>query len=250
MKTSPKVLCFVLIWAYIFPGIAMAESELQIGGAAGIQSKQVEFSYGTIKLKPTFQMIAYALTASYGRFFANVDLEAMIEGDSQYFRDTSTNTTTTYDFKRSDSSFTLGYNLWRGLSVYGGYKQGETEATLSSVAFDTQQLVFSENGPFAGMAYGQPIGKKGTLAVSAAYASFDAESIVRFVGSGSEFRSGGTTSGLSYGVSWTGSLSEGSYYRLFYKINEYKFKDKDQVFADSSTDENYRIFGLSLGTNF
>jgi len=250
MNTSPKVLGFVLICADIFPSIAMAESDFQVGGAVGIQSKQVEFSYSDINLKPTFQMITYALTASYGRFFANLELEAMIEGDSQYYRDTSSNRTVTFDFKRSDSTITLGYNLWRGLSVFGGYKQGETEATLSSVAFDIQQLVVSEKGPFAGIAYGQPIGKKGTLAVSAAYASFDAESIVRFVGFGAEFKSGGTTSGLSYGVSWTGSLSESSYYRLSYKINEYRFKDKDQVFADTSTDENYRIVGLSVGTNF
>ena len=185
-----------------------------------------------------------------GGFFANVELESMIESDAQYHRDTSSNKTTTFNFKRSDSTITLGYNLWRGLSVVGGYKQGETEATLSSVAIDVLQLVISEKGPFAGIAYGQPIGKKGTLAVTAAYASFDGESIVRYVGLGSEFKSGGSTSGLSYGVSWTGSLSERSYYRLLYKINEFKFKDKDQVFADTSTDENYRIFGLTLGTSF
>ena len=75
---------------------------------------------------------------------------------------------------------------------------------------------------------------------------------MEYIGTGARFTTGGRTSGLSYGINWTGTLSESSYYRLAFKINDYKFKDNDLGYLgeDLSTNENYRIIGLSVGTNF
>ena len=253
MNNSRNIFGFVThVFACILPATAMAENTLQVGGSVGIQTRNLEYQFLGIKIKPTFQTVAYSLAATHGRMFANLELEAMIEGDTQYIRDVVNNRTTTIESKRSDSAATLGYNLWRGLSVFAGYKLGETESNLSPADGGVLKFIFSQKGPFAGVAYGQSIGSKGSIAISTAYASLRGEADVQFIGTGSSFITGGTTSGLSYGISWTGVLSERAYYRLSLKTNSYKFKDKDLGFEgkDLSTDEDYRIFGLAVGTSF
>lgn len=252
MNTSLRVLGFVLICA--FPCIAMAESGFEVGGAVGIQSKQLEYQFVGATIKPAFQTVVYSLTTSYGKFFVNAELETMIESTPQYSGDPASRTTTTIDSQRSDSAITLGYSLWRGLSIFGGYKLGETESNISPTDGGVLKLVFSQRGPFAGLAYAQPIGTKGkgSLVASVAYAGFKGEADVRFLGTASEFTTDGTSSGLSYGIGWNGALSERAYYRLSFKINKYKFKDEDFGFEgkDLSTKEDYKIIGLLLGTSF
>jgi hypothetical protein len=253
MSSNREILILVsLVFTCLLPATTMAESDLQIGGAVGSQSKQLKYQFAGIRINPTFQTLVYSLTASYGKFFSTAEVETMIQGDTQYVGNVGLATTTIIESKRSDSALTLGYNLWRGLSIFGGYKTGETESNLSPTDGGVLKLNFSQKGPFAGIAYGQSIGSKGTLAVSAAYASLNGDANVVFYGKGAEFVSGGSTSGLSYGLSWTGALSEKGYYRLSYKINKYKFKDKDFGFEgkDLSTDEDYRITGLAVGTSF
>ena len=259
MNTTRNITGFsLLVFAHILPVTAMAESDFQIGGAVGMQTKHLEYKFvdrqaSGLNVDPTIQTFLYSLVTSYGRFFANIELETTIEGDTQYAPGGGTpSTTNIIESKRSDSGITLGYNLWRGLSVFGGYKLGETESNISPVDGGVLTLTFSQRGPFAGMAYTQPIGTKGSVVVSAAYANLDGEVDINFVGTGTRFTSGGSTSGLSYGIGWTGSLSENAYYRLSFKANNYTFKDKDLAFEGKnlSNDENYRIFGLSVGTTF
>ena len=223
MNTSRNIFGFVtLVFACILPATAMAENTFQIGGAVGLQSKQLEYQFVGINIKPTFQTAVYSLATSYGQFFANAELEMMLEGDTQFVGNPGSggtaSTTTTIQSKRSDSAATLGYNPWRGLSVFAGYKLGETESNLSPTDGGVLKFIFSQKGPFAGVAYGQSIGSKGSIAFSAAYASLRGEVDVRFIGPGTSFTTGGTTSGLSYGISWTGVLSERAYYRLSFKI--------------------------------
>ena len=55
----------------------MAESDFQVGDAVGIQSKQLGFQFLGFAVKPDIQTIVYSLTTSYGKFFANAQLETM-----------------------------------------------------------------------------------------------------------------------------------------------------------------------------
>jgi hypothetical protein len=127
MSTLQKALGrVILVPICLLPAITMANSGFQVSGALGTQSKGLEYQFLGIKINPTFQTLSYSLAVASGHFFASAELETMIQGDTQYIGNVASSTTTTIDSTRSDSALTFGYSLRRGLSMFAGYKTGET----------------------------------------------------------------------------------------------------------------------------
>ena len=124
---------------------------------------------------------------------------------------------------RRDYSATLGMKLLNNkASLYVGYKNGKT----SGKGHKGTKLTFTEDGFFVGASYAWLIANKGLLALNAAYARLDGnlEEIPgpvypRSLGMDADSE----TDGLSYGISWTSSITEKWNYSISIDANDYEF---------------------------
>lgn len=223
----------------------------------GFNFKQLEYSVVDVKFKPRFNTLVINATTFYSRASITAEHEVMLTSDPIYGAD-SLGAANTVDFKREDSALTLGYSAWRGLTVFGGYKQGSTTTYALYSALDSQVFTNTASGPFIGVNYGFRIGE-GVLGVSFAYADLRGETSLLFLGTGVGTDVPGKTRGSSYGISWSAPLTQELQFRLSLKTNRYRFtvNDPAQDLAGIAspavilnTDENYTILGISFSKQF
>jgi len=140
---------------------------------------------------------------------------------------------------RSDFLLTFGYRVASPVSIFGGWLSGNINALQSGIRQESgpvlksvvQTINYLEQGPFLGVAYSVPVGKKSSLNFSAAYAnltgSLNEKSTKVNLSTGAadpttySNRSFGV-SGLSYGITLTGELSNSMSYRAGIKATNYR----------------------------
>ncbi len=157
---------------------------------------------------------------------------------------------------RKDASMVLGMRPTDHLSLYLGWKWGRSKAdgTLRS------ELEFKEDGFFIGGNYAWNIADKGLLALNVAVARLDGDLTIdapafSAPGAGGGFLLDATsqTTGLSYGISWHGILTDQLTYSLAVDANLYKFDDiydKVQGKISGQFDEHMYIFRAGLAYRF
>jgi hypothetical protein len=157
---------------------------------------------------------------------------------------------------------TFGYNVWKAMNVFVGYRQGETTGyafsdltgTIPSPARNSN-IVFLTIGSFIGTSYGFAMGKRGTLLLSVAYAAMSGEvTFLDYLADGTRGSSNvqGPANGYSTGLGWTGPLEGSLVYTVAYKYSIYSF-DQDNVTDprdDLSFDEVHSVFTLSVQKYF
>lgn len=252
-----KNIMWFVLGACLFSSTGFAEDKtLGFDMGLGFNSKKLEYSVADVKFKPRFNTLAINATTFYSRASITAEHEVMLTSDPIYGAD-AFGAANTVDFKREDSALTLGYNAWRGLTVFGGYKQGST-TTYALYPADSQVFTNTASGPFIGVNYGFRIGD-GVLGVSFAYADLRGETSLLFLGSSVGTDVPGKTRGSSYGISWSAPLTPELQFRLSLKTNRYKFTVNDpaqDVTGISSpavilnTDEDYTILGISFSKQF
>jgi len=146
----------------------------------------------------------------------------------------SVKSSTKASFDREDTTITLGWSIMDGVSVFTGYKYGETTTDGDGVNF---KETFEEDGPFVGASYSIPF-EAGNLTFSAAYASMDGDfksnqeieiltGLVNITQNSLKYK--GDTTGLSFGASWSGELTDNMIYTVSLKHQKYDFDSKAQV---------------------
>jgi hypothetical protein len=144
---------------------------------------------------------------------------------------------------REDIDLTLGYQINRRWSVFGGYKRGETEMDFISRDSDDEGVFirvsesYKQEGPYLGGSFSWDFETAGRLTVSLAYADLDATNSFGAntddddeeddEGEPPEFddlsgRVKGDTTGFSYGVTWTMPLSARLLFQARLKVNDYQ----------------------------
>jgi hypothetical protein len=156
--------------------------------------------------------------------------------------------------QRQDYDLTLGYNIWNGLSVFGGYKVGETIIDRSTGAPNNSRDRFREQGPFIGASYGYEFKGIGSLGISLAYANM--LGVTRFkVRGGTPDTTENYESdikGLSYGLKWIGNLDKAWSYNIDIRRNDYEMDSKlDKAvnvtpFSDFKHSETYTIYTIGM----
>ena len=176
-------------------------------------------------------------------------------------------------------AMTIGYQLLNNLSFYAGYKQNDTNFDLYSQSYMhmiddgsltgtpgfpiTQNLVgdfyidYNSKGPFLGGVYGFIFEDKGVLSLNLAVAFLEGE----LVQSGNYFdprtgapdylfdmNSSGSSIGLSYGIGWRSTLTDGVGYYISVKGYNYNF-DADEIDQPDFRESTYQ-FSLGLSYNF
>ena len=162
------------------------------------------------------------LTTAYDRFYLDLSYQ-----DSSEEEDSFSGANYVEDFKgdRRDYSATLGMRILdnRG-NVYVGYKNGKTTGRGEAGT----QLTFQESGFFIGASYGWVIANKGFLVINLAYADLDGH-INEVPGprypSGLHLDADSEAKGLSYGISWSGKLTEKMGYTIALDANQYDFEN-------------------------
>ena len=213
----------ILIAGWTYPGQSIAAMSL----TTEIAEKQVKHDYSDTSapdagalFRGDIGTIIIGANYSQGKFFSSINLEqswkddiALLNNESILFMD------------RTDYALTFGYAVFARMSVFAGYKYGETTIYGIEILTGYNDLAFIEEGPFIGISYSQPLADKSTFGASLAYADLDAETKNRidpFGGPGSGPASAtGTADGLSVGIKWSYELSESTLLNIGYKINSY-----------------------------
>jgi hypothetical protein len=215
-----------------------AVGDMTIVGGMDFGFKQLRLDTGDGRntFSPFYVTINPSIVLGYKSFYASLSYDKSISSDPETGQGTGpvtgNPTATTLDFAREDSTFTLGYRLNQSFNVFAGYTKGANEFTdiRADVVLIVTDIEYTTTGPFAGVAYGKSFGKKGTLGLSIGYAELDGE--LRFTGrpsAGGSTDVDGDVTGLSYGVTWSGPLSESLGYRAGVKATRYKMEDPGDI---------------------
>lgn len=257
--------CLVVLFLAVSTGGARAEeaSDFAVVGGVSFGFKNVEFDVVDKKFNPQFVTVDVSFTAAYKRAYLTLDYDPSIK-DYVTLNDTP-NASGGIDnqmllFSRLDYSVTLGYNVWRDLNLFAGYKYGETRVSLFSDATKivppkpeefNQEISFREVGPFAGLSYAFRF-EKGSLSMSAAYARLDGKFV--FTNVVGKVISKGDTDGLSIGLGWSGPLVGNLSYAIGYKGHRYKYRQDSMTDPDSkedfSSDVSYNMFYIGIANYF
>lgn len=176
-------------------GVAVQNYELGIGGSADFEGVDVSGNLPTV---------TGAFGAQWKGIFSSIRLDYASGDTEPNIADVD------IDTERSDFAFTVGYKVWRNLSVFGGYLYGQTELDVPDA--NTFIIEFEEQGPYIGVGYGWGIGNAGTLSVSGAYALLDAEYTEIETGF-EDLVLDADANGFSFSLSWSGPIVNSlSYY--------------------------------------
>ena len=267
MKKIYSLFLVVLILAVPAAGArAEEDSDFAVVGGVSFGFKDVGFDITGKKFKPQFVTVDVSFTAAYKRAYLTLDYDPSIK--DYVTHDDAPNANGGIDnqtllFSRLDYSATLGYNVWRDLNLFAGYKFGETRVNLFSDAtvFDTfpptelerlnQEVSLRESGPFAGLSYAFRF-EKGSLSMSAAYAKLGGKFV--FTNIAGKVVSKGDTDGLSIGLGWSGPLAGNLSYAVGYKGHRYKYR-QDSITdtntpEDFSSDVSYNMFYIGIANYF
>lgn len=253
IKQKIVIICLASCLCGMQTAAAAEEQNLKVLGAITLSQKSMELKIRDRSFKPNFTSLGLSLTGGIAPFYITFNHDQSIKDDIE------AESAGLIFYSRLDTSLELSYILSSQWRLSAGYRTGKTESFYSdsatSGAFGT-----SEQGLFIGGNYAYGFGKKGTLSASLAIAQLDGEVSLRepFVDT-SAFVVGppppnnveGDALGFSFGLAWTGSISDKTQYSVGLKLHRYEFEDK-QVFGglDLSYDLNFTTYSFSLVHSF
>jgi hypothetical protein len=198
-----------------------AESNVTVVGGLdlGFKKLRLDTGSGAGVFNPSFVTVNPNIVLGYSSFYASLSYDKSVSAEPEIAPAAVT------DYSRTDSTFTLGYRLNQSLSLFAGYAEGANQFIITTSGGGLIVIDYKEKGPFAGVAYTKTFGDKGSLGMSIGYAKLDGD--LKFdVPPGVEvFRAKGDTTGLSYGLTWSGPLTGSLSYRVGLKAIRYEMKD-------------------------
>ncbi len=225
--------------AYEFPNVTFG---------LALNHKNMDLKIRDRSFTPTFNTLGLLLSGNIDRFNLTLAYDKSIDDDIE------SDPSGLIFYSRQDTSLELSYLAARQLRISIGYRTGETESYYSAAPSDS--FGTSEKGYFIRGNYEYGFGKKGTLSTSLAIAQLEGEVSLRepFVDT-SAFVVGppppknieGDALGYSFGLRWTGPISDETYYTLGWKLHRYEFDDA-VVYGglDLSYEQNFDIYSLGL----
>lgn len=245
-------------------GTIKAADTFAVVGAIGMNSKTVTFTpnkkqQGEDEIEIALNTVEASLTGVYKNLYLSANYDTSFDENSEV---NSQNNIITRS--RKDYSLTLGYNILDGLSLFGGYKYGESLAetligitTITGPLPDTSKINYmefesgvEEKGLFIGAGYSHNLPKNITVGLNLAYADMDGTytRLVQLNYPPIVITQDGDISGLSYGITFSGPLSTGSQYRIGYKVNSYEYSGKSATGTEVNADEEFRIISIGVLT--
>jgi hypothetical protein len=139
----------------------------------------------------------------------------------------------TFSLSRTDLTATFGYRATDSLSVFVGWLDGAIHAIKNdqvdngsgTLVDQIKNIDYARNGPFVGAAYSMRAGKQGSFNVSVAYASMSGSLREAAYSTAPEPPPSNTpvdAQGLSYGITWTGPLTDSISDRIGVNQTDYR----------------------------
>ncbi len=173
----------------------------------------------------TFNMLGVGGTFYYDKYYVDLYLQHS-DKQSDTFHEYESGFEEKFKGDRKDYALTTGMKfLDNKAAIYAGYKIGVSEADGKQGTY----LKFKEDGFFVGGNYGIPIKSYGVLTFNIALAYLNGKLKEDAAPSLDEFQldidADSNATGLSYGVSWSGVITDNLGYNLSLDANSYEFKD-------------------------
>lgn len=193
----------------------MARAEVNIGKSfeLSLVDKNIQFlDYEEIRLNSYH----FGVGLSVDKFFFSYAAEQSLREETNFLP--GAGNAGFEKFSRDDYSYTLGYSLPHGFSIYAGHKVGKL--FIDQYVLPVNELrrqSYVDRGNFAGASFTQNAGGMGVFVISAAYGKFDNRAQIDPFDQTFE----GETKGYSYGLDWRYPFSENVYLRIGYKLHDY-----------------------------
>jgi len=235
----------------VYPATLWADFDLRFAASTTLNFKEGEYipkNDPDTGFKVSTTTIDLSLTVFSNRFFVAANYDPSIKDDYTVINGGTIELNTS----RLDAGITVGYDVWKGFNVFVVYKHGETEEkSVRTTGTTAAEITFTDKGPFAGIGYGYNFGRFGALSASVAYANFDSEIRRHNLIADLIEKTGGTTSGLSYGVKWSRDIRDGTTLAFGFRKNLYDFVDKDMAIGsyDNSLKQEFSILSAQV-TNY
>ena len=243
----------------VFTGILgsnQAHAEFDRSIQAEYAEKNLKYSTRQQGDPTVFKQKGDTSAAIFGITFASKRMYANLTGEFPIRDYTGHLDQVNMSFTRRDYSATLGYSVGKHLSVFGGYKYGQTETNVTGYDFAAFKMVLNtvknkEAGPFIGVGGSSNINEKNLISISAAYAKMDGEYVNPLSPSGGGLPSAkGDASGNSYSLKWMYQMSGDTLLSLGYKYTKYDIDLKAEVGGNIIGESEYEYFSIGLNHFF
>ena len=209
----------------------------------------------------SFYTISGNLQMTYNDFYLGLNIANSL-GDTDISEDGEVGSA-----ERSDIDVVFGWQIRNDVTVFAGYKQGETRLDLltreDEDSTDPQipfRNTFEEKGPYIGVAYTHRLSRAGQLTYSLAYARLDGENSLEnanadpaqpaneldFDDLQGVFKN--SAEGYSVGMKWSLPVADDIYYTSLLRMNRYQQDiagDIGSAFKSFSVDETF--IDISIG---
>lgn len=177
------------------------------------------YSTGNTDVGANLYSVGVGLTATYRRFYMDISYETNPSSGKEHQENN------TVYFERRDVATSVGYAVNDSISIFGGYKYGQTRLVSppSAIAAGTE-VSLEGRGFYIGAGAGWQIEHWGFLSFSAAYANLKANyEDLTFLSEE------GNASGTSLSIKWKGSLSENLSYDVSLIRHDYYYEDFETI---------------------
>jgi hypothetical protein len=164
------------------------------------------------------------------------------------------------DASRQDIDLTFGYQVHKNVSVFLGYKNGQTDFSTVNRESDIAggNEYYKQNGPYVGVNLNWLLRDAGRIAFSIAYADLNASN--KFISDGDgadegeekEFddisgKSSGSSQGYSYNLSWTMTMRGNLLFRTRLRVNRYEqdIRFEGQTFSGVEENSSMLLVGIT-----
>ena len=241
------LLASMLIAAGLATAHAADSDSVIVGGFDfGFKTMHLDPRNGGNVLDTSYVSINPNVAWGYKSFYSSLSYDRSIAADQSIGQTMgATPSATLADFSRSESTFTLGYRVNDTISLFTGYTKGANHFTQTGAALVlvATEIDYTETGPFVGFALNLNVRDKGNLGLSVGYAKLDAKLQIVARPGGATTEVTGDSTGLSYALTWSGTLTGSLGYRVGVKTTSYDMDDPGQV------TERFNSFFLGI-TNY
>jgi len=236
-------LALLMVFVSINGSITVYASEdLELISSVALSTRQFAYAVYNGGVDGQIQSLGLGISGVYRRFYVDLSGERNIEASEE-----STDNlleTDRVNFERTDITTAAGYALTDAISIFAGYKYGQSTITaLFPSPFSGAKITLSGKGPFIGAGGRWPVENWGFLSFSAAYANMEANYQDLSYGTAK-----GDASGTSLSVQWKGVLTSDFYYDFTLIRHDYYYQDFDKFSWDIS--EQILSYRVALSYRF
>jgi len=194
--------------------------------------RDFEYTAGNASLSGDWLSVGLGLTASYRRFYLDLNAEINPTTNEEHDDDLFA-TAETVEYDRSDIALSLGYAVNESISTFVGYKYGKTVISIpdGELSLKGQGLFVGAGGRFA-------VRNWGYLSFSAAYANMQATYKDTSID-----HDNGDASGTSLVLQWQAPLTQRMTYSVAIRRHDYDYENFDR--REGSITE--KIISVRLG---